>query len=94
MVNVSKNYKNCQVVISSTAGLDLGGNSIQNVSAILSASGNWRIDESGLLVVEEVRAKRGTFEEGVTIYDRITGQPFCSFITGGIQKTEPGECGN
>lgn len=60
----------------------------------------------GLLVVEEVRAERGTFEEklevgsqekpeGITVYDKL-GKPACILVEdteSGIVKTTPGECG-
>ena len=73
--------------------LNLQGANINNVNAIYSASGKWRIDDSGLLVVEEVRAKRGTFEEGVTVFDKITGQPKCVIVANDIVKAEQGKCG-
>ncbi|MFA6536154.1 MAG: tail fiber domain-containing protein, partial [Candidatus Paceibacterota bacterium] len=31
-------------------------------------------------------------KNGITIYDRETGAPFCFYISGGVQKTEAGTC--
>lgn len=69
----------------------------------MSASGNWRVDENGLLVVKEVRAKKGTFEEklevgsseqpaGVTVYDEDTKNPYCIKVKSGISVTVSGPC--
>src|SRR3989344_2977073 len=40
--------------------LDLNDQAIENVKAIRSVSGKWSLDESGVLVVEEVQAKKVT----------------------------------
>jgi hypothetical protein len=33
-----------------------------------------------------------TLATGITIYDRVTGQPYCLFVQNGILNTLPGEC--
>lgn len=66
--------------------LNLQGADITNVKAIMSASGNWRVDEDGLLVVEEVRAKR------IGLEDEDTGQMYCVKIKSGTFLHTPGEC--
>lgn len=74
------------------------------VKAIMSASGNWRIGEDGKLVVTEVQSEKlkvksevefGSQENpiGVTIYDRVTGQPRCAFFANDIWTFEQGVCG-
>lgn len=73
--------------LTTNLGLDLGGNSIQNVSAIMSASGNWRIDESGKLVVKSIRS-----EEGYAVPDADTGALYCIKVKSGAVAAVPGEC--
>lgn len=79
-------------------GLDLGGNSIQNVSAIMSAFGNWRIDQDGKLVVKSIETQKlkvGSPQEpqGITLYDP-SGSPYCVKIeAGGAVVSTAGECG-
>lgn len=78
-------------------GLDLGGNSIENVRAILSASGKWRIDENGILVTKEIKTQKlevGSPGQpaGVTVYDEDTKTPYCIKVKSGISVTMPGAC--
>lgn len=78
--------------LTTTYGLDLGGNSIENVKAIMSASGNWRIGEDGELVVKKVKAEEIEAQNGVTTYDTTTGEPYCIRVTDGVATTVPGQC--
>lgn len=66
--------------------LDLGGNSIQNVSAILSASGKWRIDENGNIVAKKLTA------EQVELKDEDTEEIYCVKVKSGILLNVQGEC--
>ena len=73
------------------------------MSAIFSASGNWRIERDGKLVVKEIEAEQGRFTknlgvgttenpQGITIYDELTGQPGCVKLVGGAVQASTGEC--
>jgi len=33
-------------------------------------------------------------QQGVTIYDKVTGEPYCLFVEGGVLQTAPGACGS
>ena len=92
-----------KVTASFTTGLDLKGNSLENVSKILSANGSWGIDENGKLVVKKVtteelevktKVRFGTSEnpQGITIYDKATGQPKCIFVENDVVNIAQGEC--
>ena len=72
--------------------LNLQGANINNVNAIYSASGKWRISETGELVVESIKTKKLKVEEGVTTRDKSTGEYYCVFVDQGVTKTELGEC--
>jgi hypothetical protein len=77
--------------------LDLNNFDLLNVRAITSASGAWKIGESGSLVVKSVRAERGEFDEmivnnGVTVKDSDTGEYQCLYVASGSVKTKPGPC--
>jgi hypothetical protein len=85
--------------------LDLNNHSILNVKAIASMNGKWSIDEEGNLLVESIKAKRGTFEEslevgtdakpnGITIYDTVTGAPYCMQVANGVMASIAGKCGS
>ena len=85
--------------------VDLGGNDILNVANIISDNGKWSIGHDGKLVVEEVQAKRGTFEDslnvgtsakptGFTIYDGATGEPYCVQVVHGALQSIAGVCGS
>ena len=93
-----------KVTASFTAGLDLKGNSLENVSKILSSNGSWSIDENGNLVANKITAKEieikekikfGTPEspQGITIYDEDTKEPYCIKVKSGVSVTIAGECG-
>ena len=73
---------------------DLQNKDIINVRNILSQSGNWSIDENGKLVVKEIETDKLTVKgNGITIHDRITGEPVCVFSENSILKSEVGACG-
>ena len=94
-----------KVTASFTAGLNLKGNSLENVSKILSSNGSWSIDENGNLVVKKVsteelevktKVRFGTPEnpQGITIYDKITGEPVCVESENKTLVLKEGECNN
>ena len=57
--------------LSTTFGLDLGGQDIANVRAILSASGAWSIDENGNLTTESVTTKKLCLEDVCVTKDQL-----------------------
>lgn len=71
---------------------DFAGHAILNVKSITSQSGKWSIDDSGLLVVEKVKAKVVETEKGVTITDHTTAALYCVYVDSGQMKTIPGAC--
>ena len=78
--------------------LNIQGATINNVNAIYSASGNWRIDGEGRLVVQSVKTQKlevgsSGQPEGVTLYDKATGLPYCSSVINGVAQLESGSCG-
>ncbi|MEK7503348.1 MAG: immunoglobulin-like domain-containing protein, partial [Patescibacteria group bacterium] len=75
------------------ANFDMQNKDIVNVRNILSQSGNWSISEEGKLVVKEIETEKLTVKgNGITIYDRITGEPVCVFSENSILKSESGSC--
>ncbi len=80
--------------------VDFDNYPILNVKAIQSFSGKWSIDEDGSIVAEDLKVKGsatlGSPENriGVTLYDEVSGAPYCLRISNGSVKTSPGECGN
>ncbi len=73
--------------IKTTYSLDLSGQDIANVRAVLSANGTWGITPDGHLTAETVEARRG-----LTTYDTATGRPYCIQVTNGVTVTLPGRC--
>jgi len=43
---------------------------------------------------EATSSSTSTLANGITIYDRVTGKPYCLYIENGQIKTTAGECGN
>jgi hypothetical protein len=83
--------------------LSLENHSILNVKSITSVTGKWSIDEGGNLIVDTIHAKKGYFDEqievgtqakptGITIYDSVTGNPYCLQMASGVMASTPGKC--
>ncbi|MBI3274095.1 MAG: hypothetical protein HYZ69_03035, partial [Candidatus Colwellbacteria bacterium] len=86
-----------KLTASFTAGLDLKDNSLENVSKILSSNGSWSIDENGKLAVKEIKTDAleiGSPEkpQGVTIYDKFTGEPVCVLSENKALVLKEGKC--
>jgi hypothetical protein len=86
-----------------TSDLSLENNSLLNVKAIASASGKWSIDAGGNLVVETIHAQKGYFDQnievgtpakptGITLYDSVTGLPYCMRMVAGAISSSQGVC--
>jgi len=83
--------------------LDMNDLAIENVRAISGTDGRWYIDENGIFVGDEINVKRATIEDeikigteskpiGITIYDQVTGAPYCLSVSDGAVKTTAGVC--
>ena len=77
--------------------LDMDNKDIINARNILSASGAWSIDENGKLIVQEIetgKLKVGSQEKptGITLYDTVTGAPYCIKVTNGAMVSAAGAC--
>ena len=72
--------------------VNLNGNEIINVSKILSANGNWSIDENGKLIAKEIETEKLKVESGITTKDKATGEYYCIFVESGAIKTALGAC--
>ena len=64
---------------------------------IVSASGNWSINEAGGLVVKDIKADTATFNQatittGVTVRDDDTGEYQCLSVANGAVEVRPGQC--
>jgi hypothetical protein len=79
--------------LTTSLALNLGGQSIENVKSIVSASGNWSISENGDLIVKSITTDnlevKGT---GVTIHDTSNNEPYCVQVINGTLTTTPGNC--
>jgi hypothetical protein len=78
---------------------DLGGAELMNVKSLISASGNWSLDEQGKLVVDTLEVKGNTkigtdaAPSGVTLFDKVSGAPYCIQMIAGALSSVQGECG-
>ncbi|MDP2669183.1 MAG: hypothetical protein Q8P07_05110, partial [bacterium] len=87
----------------SSYSIDMDGKDIVNVRSILSQAGNWSIDENGKLTVKEIEVEKATITDelnvgttdkptGITIYDEVTGSPYCIKMSNGAMVTAVGKC--
>ncbi|MFA5001134.1 MAG: hypothetical protein WC531_02805 [Candidatus Paceibacterota bacterium] len=71
----------------------------QNTQIITSVASGWSIGEDGLLRVSSLEItdslKIGSPEKriGFTLYDEVTGEPYCISLSNGLIKNTKGECG-
>jgi len=73
--------------IKSMFGLEMNNQTITNVKALTSASGNWSLGEDGVLMVKSIET-----EMGVTTKDRATGEYYCMFVENGQSRVVKGKC--
>ncbi|MEK7576387.1 MAG: tail fiber domain-containing protein, partial [Patescibacteria group bacterium] len=83
--------------LNTSYALNLGGNSIENVKSIMSASGNWSIDENGNMHAKKVftdalEVGDPSKPAGTTLFDVDGGNPYCVYIQQGQLKTISGRC--
>ena len=92
-----------KVTVNYSADLNLQGNNIYDVGAISGMSGKWRIDENGKLTAKEIEVEKATVTKelnvgtadkptGITIYDEVTGSPYCIKMSNGAMVTSVGTC--
>jgi len=83
--------------------VNLQGKKILDVGRISGYGGAFLIDESGKLTAKEIEAEKATFTKelnvgtpaaptGITIYDTVTGEPYCLQIAAGALAQKPGKC--
>ena len=77
--------------------VDLNGNKLLNVAAIVSQNGSWRIDENGrmnLKFLETEHLTVGSAEKptGITLFDQTTKQPYCITVNSGAVVSTAGDC--
>ena len=78
--------------------VDLSSHDLTGVRSIVSDSGLWSIDANGRLIVENIEV-RGTIKvgtptrrTGITLYDEVSGLPYCVSLSGGAMKQTAGDC--
>jgi uncharacterized membrane protein YgcG len=85
------------------SNMDMGGFTITNVAGLSSASGLWSINAEGDLIVQTIRTEKAFVGEslevgseerprGITIFDTVTGEPYCLQMAAGVMASEPGRC--
>ncbi len=89
--------------------VNMQGHVIMDVGKIIGSLGRWSIDENGTLmavkiITDEMITKKlavsdqatfGSREHpiGITVYDQMTGDPYCIKMKNGAMVSEAGECG-
>ncbi|MBI4225063.1 MAG: hypothetical protein HY617_01910, partial [Candidatus Sungbacteria bacterium] len=80
--------------------INLQGNTVFDVKKITGYLGTWSIDEEGKLIAVKIETGELTVKNpvqeknGITIYDRATGEPVCVFSENGVLRSESGVCGS
>ena len=77
--------------------VDLRGNNLLNVAAIVSQNGLWRLDENGRLTTRFIETEYltvGSVEKptGITLFDQTTKQPYCITVNNGAVVSSSGNC--
>ena len=75
------------------APLDINDFDLVNVRAIRGSQSRWSIDEGGNLTVKKITTDELEVKKGITIYDTLSGEPYCITITGGELAKTKGMCG-
>jgi hypothetical protein len=86
-----------------SGSIHLNNSLLEGVRGIASLGGKWKITEEGLIVAEEIQVKRAKVEEtlqvgtenrpsGVTLFDSVTGAPYCLQIANGQMVSTAGAC--
>ncbi|MEZ0208663.1 MAG: hypothetical protein ACAH17_00595, partial [Candidatus Paceibacterota bacterium] len=85
--------------------IDMVGKNILNVGKLTSANGSWSIDENGNIRARSVTAQNIYAEEmlqigseakptGMTLFDKVSGAPYCLEVSGGSMNMTAGRCGS
>ena len=78
--------------------LDMDGKDLVNIGNMISKSGRWSLGSDGKLTVDSLEVggnvKIGSPERrsGITLYDDITGDPYCLKMSNGAMLSMAGEC--
>ncbi|MFA6095295.1 MAG: hypothetical protein WC767_00400, partial [Candidatus Paceibacterota bacterium] len=84
--------------------IDLNEKGISRIAYLRGIADRWYIDGDGNLVVKSLRAKEAIVEDafevgsqakptGITIYDSVTGEPYCLRMMAGVMASTAGKCG-
>jgi hypothetical protein len=83
---------------STTAALTLDATTTQSITgsvlAYLGASVQSGLTHFGSLVVDALTIGSKEHPTGITLYDTITGDPYCLTVTNGVSASTAGECGS
>ncbi|NTV44883.1 MAG: hypothetical protein HGA67_04340, partial [Candidatus Yonathbacteria bacterium] len=78
--------------------VDMNGNGIHDVTEILGVDDSWSVNRQGLLTVNGL-VVRGDIEigshekpSGITLYDEVTGEPYCLKMVAGVMQSLQGTC--
>ncbi|MBI2474129.1 MAG: tail fiber domain-containing protein, partial [Candidatus Taylorbacteria bacterium] len=88
----------------SATSVDLSDRALTNVKRIESALGTWSISDDGVLIIKDIIAQTGRFQNalqvgtpekrtGITLFDEVSGEPYCLSIAAGVAKSTAGACG-
>ncbi|NTV21962.1 MAG: DUF5011 domain-containing protein [Candidatus Yonathbacteria bacterium] len=85
-------------VISPLGSLDMDGNGVYDVAEIIGIDESWSVNRQGLLTVNGL-VVRGDIEvgsrekpSGITLYDEVTGEPYCLRMVAGVIESTLGTC--
>jgi len=78
--------------------LDMNGGSIYNIAEIIGIDDSWHVNTEGFLTVNGLVVKGdmevGSREKpsGITLYDEVTGEPYCLKMSAGVMQALQGTC--
>ena len=78
--------------------LDMNGGSIYNIAEIIGIDDSWHVNTEGFLTVNGLVVKGdmevGSREKpsGITLYDEVTGEPYCLKMSVGVMQALQGTC--
>jgi hypothetical protein len=79
-------------------GINMNGNAMYNIAEIVGIDDSWSVNGQGLLTVNGLVVK-GTIEvgspekpSGITLYDEVTGEPYCLRMVAGVMQSSLGTC--
>ncbi|TAK57822.1 tail fiber domain-containing protein [Patescibacteria group bacterium] len=104
LAGIQVQQKKLEALEARVATLETSGGTSANNGSILSYLASFGVEithdllKLKTLVVDAITTKNVTIKAddvsktGITIYDRVTGQPVCMYVANGVMSTEAGEC--